>query len=58
LFVKDADSYIGRGIEHDFMNAVRGGIGGVILAENDRWREQRRFALHVSFLSCLDRYFY
>ncbi|KAI6170614.1 Cytochrome P450-33C9 [Aphelenchoides bicaudatus] len=54
VFVKDADNYVNRGVEEDFLVEIQeelgmksSGKGGIFFADDGLWRENRRFALHV-----------
>ncbi|CAJ0962509.1 unnamed protein product, partial [Mesorhabditis belari] len=45
--VKDGDKYADRYTLEEFNALVRGGQYGIIQANGDLWREQRRFTLHT-----------
>ncbi|KAH7718337.1 CBN-CYP-33C9 protein [Aphelenchoides avenae] len=46
-FQKDGDTYAGREHNETIDEMMKGGMSGVIFAEGELWRDQRRFALHV-----------
>jgi hypothetical protein len=44
-FIKDADTFIGRGDEDDYVKLVRGGMQGVTQIDGQLWLDQRRFVM-------------
>jgi len=46
-FQKEGDAYSGRPKFLGLHTMFRGGALGVIMTDDDLWRDQRRFALHV-----------
>lgn len=46
-FVKRGDDFSDRKLTKDVLKILRGGEYGVVQTSGERWREQRRFALHT-----------
>ncbi|KAH7709457.1 CBN-CYP-33C9 protein [Aphelenchoides avenae] len=47
MFQKDGETYAGREYSVPIDELLKGGTSGVVFTDNELWRDQRRFALHV-----------
>ncbi|KAI6192866.1 (pine wood nematode) hypothetical protein [Aphelenchoides fujianensis] len=47
MFVKEGETFVDRRMDAHFAKIARGGLFGIIIASGERWRQQRRFALHT-----------